>query len=181
MAILKNSNNIFGIFDFHPCFIEIIIMKKIDHIDHQIITILQTDSSINVKAIANQLNLTLTPVYERIRKLEKEGVIEKYVAKVNPYKLGLDLLIFTHVSLKEHTKAFLVNFEKEVVSLSEVIECHHVSGEHDYFLKVRVKNMEGYRHFLTDKLAKIKNIGNVHSSFVVNEIKKEGIYETDID
>lgn len=152
-------------------------MKQLDHIDHQIITLLQADSNINVKALASTLNLTVTPVYERIKKLENTGIIEKYVAKVNPYKLGLDLLVFTHVSLKEHTKAFLINFEKEVVSLNEVIECHHVSGEHDYLLKVMVKNMEGYRHFLTDKLAKIKNIGNVHSSFVVNEIKKSGIYQ----
>ncbi|MFK8037376.1 MAG: Lrp/AsnC family transcriptional regulator [Crocinitomicaceae bacterium] len=152
-------------------------MKKLDNIDSQIITILQADSNVNIKAVAKQLNLTVTPVYERIKKLEKAGVIEKYVAKVNPYKLGLDLLVFTHVSLKEHTKAFLVNFEKEVVSINEVIECHHVTGEHDYLLKVMVKNMDSYRHFLTDKLARIKNIGNVHSSFVVNEIKKSGIYQ----
>jgi Lrp/AsnC family leucine-responsive transcriptional regulator len=151
-------------------------MKDLDSVDHQIITSLQLNSNVSVKAIAAQLKLTATPVYERIKKLEKAGIIEKYVAKVNPYKLGLSLLVYTHVSLKEHTKAFLINFEKEVVSLNEVIECHHVSGEHDYLLKVMVKNMEEYRHFLTDKLAKIKNIGNVHSSFVVNEIKNDGVY-----
>lgn len=151
-------------------------MKKLDDVDWAIITFLQENSSITVKAIASQLKLTATPVYERIKKLERAGFIKKYVAKVDPYKLGLDLLVFTHVSLKEHTKAYLTNFEKEVVSLNEVIECHHVSGEHDYLLKVMVQNMEGYRQFLTEKLAKIKNIGNVHSSFVVNEIKNDGIY-----
>lgn len=151
-------------------------MKKLDQIDQKIIELLQLNSDLNMKQIASNIGLTVTPVYERIKKLEKEGIIEKYVAKVNPQKLGLDLLIFTHVSLKEHTKEFLANFETKVIALKEVIECHHVSGEHDYLLKVVVKNMDAYRLFLTDKLAKIKNIGNVHSSFVVGEVKTDGIY-----
>jgi len=150
-------------------------MKNLDQTDRKILELLQSDSSLNIKQIAAHLDLTSTPVYERIKKLENAGIVEKYVAKVNSQKLGLELLIFSHVSLKEHTKEFLSNFESEVLLLQEVIECHHVSGEHDYLLKVLVKNMADYRGFLTDKLAKIKNIGNVHSSFVVGEIKKDGI------
>ena len=150
-------------------------MRKIDQTDKKIIELLQTDSNLNIKQIAVQLNLTSTPVYERIKKLEKAGIIRKYVAKIDPEKLGLELLIFTHVSLKEHTKAFLANFEDKVLGLKEVIECHHVSGKSDYLLKVMVKNMGDYRLFLTNKLAKISNIGNVQSSIVMSEIKKDGI------
>ncbi len=152
-------------------------MKELDKTDRKILQILQGNSDLNTKQIAAQLHLTTTPVYERIKRLEREGVIEKYVAKVCAKKLGLNLLIYTHVSLKEHTKEFLANFERQIVSIDAVIECHHVSGEHDYLLKVLVKNMDDYRDFLTERLSKIKNIGNVHSSFVVSEIKKDGIYQ----
>jgi Lrp/AsnC family leucine-responsive transcriptional regulator len=150
-------------------------MPKIDDTDKKILEILQSDSNQSIKQIAQQLNLTNTPVHERIKKLEKSGVIEKYKAIVNPKLMGKELMIFTNVSLKEHTKEYLLNFETKIQSLVEVIECHHLSGEHDYFLKVLVKNMDDYRDFLTNKLAKIANIGNVHSSFVVSEIKKGAI------
>lgn len=150
-------------------------MQNIDSTDKKIIEILQKDANLSIKQIAAQLNLTNTPVYERIKKLEKTGVIEGYSAIINPKKVGKELMIFTSVSLKEHTKEYLLNFESKVQEIREVIECHHLSGEHDYFLKVLVKNMDDYRDFLTNKLAKIANIGNVHSSFVVGEVKKKAL------
>jgi Lrp/AsnC family leucine-responsive transcriptional regulator len=152
-------------------------MAHLDKIDHQLIILLQEDSSRTIKQLAAELNLTNTPVYERIKRLEKTGVIEGYRAEINAEKVGKELLIFSHVSLKEHSKEYLLNFETKIAGLTEVIECYHVSGEHDYLLKVLVDNMKGYRNFLTEKLAKIKNIGNVHSSFVVEEIKKDRIID----
>jgi Lrp/AsnC family leucine-responsive transcriptional regulator len=152
-------------------------MGRLDKIDHQLIILLQQDSSRTIKQLAAELNLTNTPVYERIKRLEKTGVIEGYRAEINAEKVGKELLIFSHVSLKEHSKEYLLNFETKIAGLTEVIECYHVSGEHDYLLKVLVDNMKGYRNFLTEKLAKIKNIGNVHSSFVVEEIKKDRIID----
>lgn len=154
---------------------ENLTMYKLDSIDKTILEILQKDSNQSIKQIASQLNLTNTPVHERIKKLEKNGIIEGYSANINVKKIGKELMIFTNVSLKEHTKEYLLNFESKIQTLKEVIECHHVSGEHDYFLKVLVKNMDDYRDFLTNKLAKIANIGNVHSSFVVGVIKKKAI------
>ncbi len=148
---------------------------KLDKTDAKLIELLQINSNQSVKQLALELNLSNTPVYERIKKLEKFGIIEKYAAKINPEKIGKELLVFTNVSLKEHSKTFLLNFEDKVKQLDEVIECYHVSGEHDYLLKVLVKNMQDYRNFLTDTLAKIANIGNVHTSFVVSEIKKDTI------
>ena len=150
-------------------------MYKIDTIDKQILEILQLNSNQSIKQIAAQLNLTNTPVHERIKKLEKSGIIEGYSANIDAKKIGKDLMVYTNVSLKEHTKDFLLNFETKVQSIKEVIECHHVSGEHDYLLKVLVKNMDDYRDFLTNKLAKIANIGNVHSSFVVGVVKKKTV------
>ncbi len=150
-------------------------MYKIDTIDKQILEILQLNSNQSIKQIAAQLNLTNTPVHERIKKLERSGIIEGYSANIDAKKIGKDLMVYTNVSLKEHTKDFLLNFETKVQSITAVIECHHVSGEHDYLLKVLVKNMDDYRDFLTNELAKIANIGNVHSSFVVGEIKKKGL------
>lgn len=148
---------------------------KLDTIDKKILEILQADSRQSIKQVAAQLNLTNTPVHERIKKLEKSGIIEGYCAKIDPKKVGKELMIFTNVSLKEHTKEYLLNFESKVQEIKEVIECHHLSGEHDYFLKVLVRNMDDYRDFLTNKLAKISNIGNVHSSFVVGEVKKKAV------
>ncbi|MGV6861740.1 MAG: Lrp/AsnC family transcriptional regulator [Putridiphycobacter sp.] len=149
--------------------------QKLDAIDSKLIELLQKDSRQSIKQLGQELNLSSTPIYERIKKLEKNGIIESYSAKVNPKKLGKELLVFTNVSLKEHSKDFLLNFENKVQTLDEVIECHHVSGEHDYLIKVLVVNMADYRDFLTNKLAKIANIGNVHSSFVVGEIKQNAI------
>ncbi len=152
-------------------------MAHLDKIDHQLILLLQADSSRTIKQLAAELNLTSTPIYERIKRLEKTGVIEGYRAEINAAHVGKELMVFSHVSLKEHSKEYLLNFETKIAGLTEVIECYHVSGEHDYLLKVLVANMKGYREFLTEKLAKIKNIGNVHSSFVVEEIKKDRIID----
>ena len=150
-------------------------MALLDQTDCELLILLQQDSTQTIKQLASTLNLTTTPIQQRIKRLEKNNIIEGYRAIVNASEMGQNLMIFSHVSLKEHAKQFLLDFEKNIKSLPEVIECYHVSGEHDYLLKVIVSDMKGYRQFLTEKLAKVKNIGNVHSSFVVEAIKKESI------
>jgi len=150
-------------------------MHKLDTTDKKILEILQLNSNQSTKQIALQLNLTNTPVHERIKKLEKSGIIEGYSANINVKKIGKELMVYTNVSLKEHSKEYILNFETKILDFKSVIECNHVSGEHDYVLKVIVKNMDDYRDFLSNKLAKIENIGNVHSSFVVGEVKKKAV------
>lgn len=152
-------------------------MSKLDHVDRSLLMLLQKDSTQTIKQLAATLHLTSTPVFERIKRLEKAGIIKRYRAEINAEKIGKELLIFSHVSLKEHSKEFLQNFEDQIRQLPEVADCFHVSGEHDYLLKVYVSNMKGYREFLTEKLAKIKNISNVHSSFVVESIKNDGLID----
>lgn len=146
-------------------------MRAIDPTDMRILNLLQEDAHLTNKEIAAQLGLSTTPVFERIKRLEEDGIISQYVALVNRQKLDYALLAFCNVSLKEHSRNFLKQFENEVRSLKEVIECYHVAGMFDYLLKVVVKDMNAYQDFIVNKLAALDNIGNVQSSFVMTEIK----------
>jgi DNA-binding Lrp family transcriptional regulator len=146
-------------------------MIKLDHTDKAILRFLQEDAKKTNKEIAGKLDLTTTPVYERIKRLERKGVIQKYIALVDRQKVGLSMLAFCNVSLKEHTKAFLIKFERDVLSLEEVVECYHIAGNYDYLLKVVVKDIETYQRFVAQKLAALENIGRVQSNFVMMEIK----------
>lgn len=146
-------------------------MNGIDNADRKILNMLQENANLTTKEIAAALSLTTTPVHERIKRLEREGLIKKYVALTDRKKLGKSMLAFSHVSLKEHSKEFLTKFESEITSFKEVIACYHVAGNYDYMIKVVVEDMDAYQDFIVNKLASMENIGNVHSSFVLNEIK----------
>ena len=143
-----------------------------DRIDSEILKALQANAKLTNKELAAQLGLTITPVYERIKKLEKEGYISHYAAIVNPEMVDLGLQVFCSVSLKDHQREFIEQFERDVVALEEVVECYHIGGRFDYLLKVIVKDMNTYRKFVSEKLAELDNIGNVQSSFVMSEIKR---------
>jgi Lrp/AsnC family leucine-responsive transcriptional regulator len=143
----------------------------LDKIDLKLIGLLQNDSKQTTKQLSHQLNLSVTAVYERIKKLEKEKIIKKYVAIINRNKIEKSFLVFCHIKLIQHTKEYVTNFEKEVIKLSEVAECFHVSGDYDYILKVYVKDMESYRDFMITKLTAIKHIGSTHSIFTIGEVK----------
>ena len=144
---------------------------NLDKIDKLIVQLLQEDAKQTTKEISNKTNLSVTAVYERIKKLERDEIIRKYVALVNPKKVAKSFLVFCHIKLAQHVKEFVTTFEKEVVKLNEVLECHHVSGDYDYILKLRVKDMDEYRDFMLTKLTTIKHIGSTHSTFVISDIK----------
>jgi DNA-binding Lrp family transcriptional regulator len=146
-------------------------MKNLDPIDLRILDLLQEDAKLTNKEIAAQLGMSTTPVYERIKKLEEKGYIRQYVALVDRKKLGLPLVAFCNVSLKEHSNKYLRIFEREVLSLHEVVECYHIAGAFDYLMKVLAEDMSTYQDFIVNKLAKLENIGNVQSSFVMTEVK----------
>jgi len=146
-------------------------MIKIDAKDRELLTLLQEDSKRTTKEYANRLGLSTTAVYERIKRLEKSGVITKYVALVDKTKVNKAFMVLCHVKLIQHIKDYVLQFEREVVQLEEVSECHHISGDYDYILKVNVSDMEAYREFMVTKLTAIKNIGSTQSSFVINEVK----------
>ncbi|MBO3699158.1 Lrp/AsnC family transcriptional regulator [Roseivirga sp. E12] len=143
----------------------------IDNVDLQILTLLQQDGKITTKEISGKLGLTITPVHERIKRLERTGYIDHYTAIVNRTKVGLDLLVFCSVSLKNHQRAVIEKFENDIKKLPAVVECYHIGGMFDYLLKVVSRDMKEYQSFISTQLAGLDNIGNVQSSFVMSEIK----------
>ena len=144
---------------------------KFDKKDQDILKLLQQDSKLTHKQISLKVDLSVTAVYERIKRLEREGVISKYVALVNPEKVEKAFMVFCQIKLIQHTKSYLTRFEKEVTSLPEVLECFHISGEYDYILKVMVKDMEAYREFMVTKLTTLDHIGSTQSTFTIEKVK----------
>jgi Lrp/AsnC family leucine-responsive transcriptional regulator len=148
-----------------------------DNTDKKLLSLLQTDAKQTTKALSLKLNLSVTAVYERIKKLDRDGIIDKYVAILNRSKIDKGFVVFCHLKLIQHTKEFLTKFESEVVKLNEVLECHHVSGDYDYILKIAVKDMEAYREFLVTKLTTLDHIGSTHSTFMISEVKYTTLIE----
>ena len=143
----------------------------LDTIDKKLINLLQQDSKQTTKQLSLQLNLSVTAVYERVKKLENQKVIEKYVAIINKNKIERSFLVFCHIKLIQHSKEYVTTFEREVLKLEEVSECFHVSGDYDYILKVYVRDMDAYRNFVVTKLTAIKYIGSTHSTFTIEQVK----------
>ena len=146
-------------------------MVKLDELDMKLLGLLQADSKKTTKEYANKLGLSVTAVYERIKRLEKNGVIDKYVALVNRKSVNRAFTVLCHVKLIQHIKEFVLQFERQVHKLEEVTECYHISGDYDYILKINVSDMEAYRDFMVTKLTAIAHIGSTQSSFVINEVK----------
>lgn len=143
----------------------------LDAIDKKILGLLQADSKKTNKELSNSLNLSVTAVYERIRKLEREGVISKYVALVDPGKVEKTFTAFCQIKLVQHTKSNVTEFEAQVARLPEVLECFNISGEYDYLLKVMVRDMNAYREFILNKLTALDHIGSTQSTFVISRVK----------
>ena len=143
----------------------------LDTTDKKLIHLLQKDSKQTTKQLSLQLNLSVTAVYERVKKLENQKIIEKYVAIIDKNKIEKSFLVFCHVKLIQHTKEYVTTFEREILKLEEVSECFHVSGDYDYILKIYVKDMDEYRNFMVTKLTAIKYIGSTHSTFAIEQVK----------
>jgi len=144
---------------------------KLDDLDKKLLALLQEDSNRTTKELSVKLGLSVTAVYERIKKLEREGLIIKYVALLDRKKLEKSFVVFCHIKLVQHSKEFLTRFESQVAKLEEVHECFHISGDYDYILKIYVRDMEEYREFMVTKLTTLQHIGSTHSSFVISEVK----------
>lgn len=143
-----------------------------DATDRTLLGALQRNSKQTTKALALQLGLSPTAVYERVRRLERNGVISKYVALLNPSKVSRNFRVFCQVKLNQHIRTQVMSFEKEVLGLEEVVSCYHLGGEYDYLLEICVEDMEAYREFMVAKLTAIQYIGSTHSSFVINTVKQ---------
>ncbi|MFT4683845.1 MAG: Lrp/AsnC family leucine-responsive transcriptional regulator [Flavobacteriales bacterium] len=145
-------------------------MEKLDNIDLKILRILQNNSKKTTKEIADSINLSSSPVHERIKKLEKNGYIKKYVALLNKKKIGKPITAICMVSLRYHHEGFIDKFERQIKALEEIQECYHMAGKVDFFLKINLEGLESYHDFVRSKLSKIENIGILESYFVLKEI-----------
>lgn len=152
-------------------------MVQLDKHDKNILKILQQNSKTTHKEIADSIGLTVTPTFERIKRLEKLGVIKKHVALVDRNLVGKELIVFCNVSLKEQTREALKSFEKSIPKLTEVMECYYIAGAYDFLLKVIITDMRAYQNFVLSKLSNLPNVSHVQSSFVMSDLK----YETAID
>jgi len=144
---------------------------KLDTTDKKLLNFLQQDCKQTNKELSSKLNLSVTAVYERIKKLERAGVVKKYVSLLDKEKVNMGFVVFCQIKLVQHAKEYLTKFEKEVTKLDEVLECFHVSGDYDYLLKVMVKDMPHFRSFMVTKLTTLKHIGSTHTSFTISEVK----------
>jgi len=152
-------------------------MYTLDDTDKSILRILQLDSTTTIKEIANQLHLSTTPIFDRMKKLEKAGVIKKYVALVDNTLVDKNLTIFINISINEHGKDAIDDFIKAIIEFNEVMECHHVSGDSDFLVKLLLKDIASYNDFILEKLAVIPNIGKVESRFSLSERKNTTVVQ----
>ena len=150
---------------------------KLDLTDHKILHILQENSKITTKEISQQLNLSQTPIYERIKRLENNGVIRKYVALLDLEKINQPVITFCTIRLEKHSPEILNDFETVVRSFNEIIECYYIAGNYDYLVKVITPSMKDYQNFVINKLSKNTRVAQIQSSFVMSNVK----YTTAID
>ena len=142
-----------------------------DRIDKKILEILQTNSQINNQDLAEKVALSPSSCLRRVKQLEEDGYISKYVALLNPEKIGLALTIIVMVSLNSHEPQKMQNFEKSITSFPEVVQCYLIAGQTaDYMVKVVVPNLNDYQSFLLNKLTLIDGVSTVHSSFVLRSL-----------
>ena len=143
----------------------------LDKTDQKILALLQENCKMGNKEIAAAVGLSVTPTFERIRRMERHGVIKGYTVRLDKKAIGKALLVLCQVSLKAHNIDVIKGFENSITLLDEVSHCFHIAGDYDYLLQIETKDMEAYQTFLKTKLATIANIANVQSSFVMSMLK----------
>lgn len=144
---------------------------QLDKTDLQLLKILQENGRISIKELAQRVHLSPTPVFDRVRRLEASGVIERYTAVLNAAKLGQGFLVFCSVKLRRMGKDIAHDFVERVKDIPEVAECYNISGEFDYLLKIYAPDMQYYNEFCINVLGTIESLGSIQSSFVMNPVK----------
>ena len=144
---------------------------RLDPVDLKILKALQENARITTKELAAKVNLSTTPVFERLKRLEKEGYIKKYVAVLDAEKLNQGFEVYCMVKLKQMSRDVAQDFTSVIKDVPQVVECYNISGEFDYLLKIMAPDMKTYNEFIINVLGTIDSIGSIQSSFVMNEIK----------
>lgn len=146
-------------------------MIKLDAIDFKLIEALEKDSKQSIKQLAEGVNLSITPVHERIKKLEASGVINKYMAVVDYAKLGKSLVVYCQVTLTTHQEEPFRAFEAYINTLEDVVEANYIAGTYDILLKILLKDMNAYQEFVLKKISRMSIVSHIQSSFVIKNIK----------
>lgn len=145
-----------------------------DATDKKILSLLQSNGRMTVKEMSGKLNLSPTPIFERIKKMERSGVIDHYTVVINAEKTGKKLYAFAHISLKDHSKVLVKEFEEKILLLPEVSECHYVTGRADFIIKIQLEDMDKYKEFVMDKLFDVPNIARIET-YLSLEMKKKKV------
>lgn len=146
-------------------------VQKLDETDLKILRILQANSNLTTKELAQKINLTPTPTFERLKRLEHDGIIKQYVAIIDADKVGYGFMVFCAVKLKSLNQEFVKQFTSKVKEIREVTECYNISGEYDYMLKIMAPDMKSYQHFLLNELGPMECLSSLTSMFIMDEIK----------
>lgn len=145
--------------------------STLDDIDRRILRILQTNGRISNADLARRAHLSAPAMHARIKRLEQQGYIRDYVALLNREAVGFDMLCFIHVSLQVHQPEAVERFRDAIRQLPEVLECHHITGEYDYLLKVAIRNRKDLERFVMKQLTPIRGLAHIRTSVVLSEIK----------
>ncbi|GEN69564.1 MULTISPECIES: Lrp/AsnC family transcriptional regulator [Chryseobacterium] len=146
-------------------------MEHLDTKDIQLLRLLQKNAKLTVKELAKEVNLSPSPVFERVKRLEQEGYVKKYAAVLDPDKLNRGFTVFCQIKLKIHDRSVGYDFVNEIMDIEEVAECYNISGDFDFLLKVQVRDMKHYQDFVFNTLGSVDSIGSTHSTFVMAEVK----------
>ena len=150
---------------------------KLDKTDLQLLRVLQQNARMTTKELAHEVNLSTTPVFERLKRLERDGIIKKYIAILDAEKLNQGFMVFCQVKLKQMNRDIAQSFVDVIKDIPEVSECYNISGNYDYLLKVHATDMRAYQSFVINTLGGIESLGSIESTFVMDEIKQSyGLY-----
>ena len=147
--------------------------EKLDKVDLQILRTLQENDRLTTKELAAQVSLSSTPVFERLKRLEREGYIKKYIAVLDADKLNQGFVVFCNVKLRRMNKDIAMEFTRIIQNIPEVTECYNISGRYDYLLKIHAPNMKYYQEFIINVLGTIDSLGSLESMFVMDEVKHD--------
>jgi DNA-binding Lrp family transcriptional regulator len=144
-----------------------------DKLDHKILEALQENGRMTTADLAERVGMSRTPVFERVKKLERKGVIRKYVALVDPAKIGITCFTFVEVQLVRHGREVVNRFISAITKIPEVMECHHITGEADFLLKVATRDTPAYEHLLLNTLTTLPDVQNLKTLVVLSTLKQE--------
>ena len=155
-------------------------VRALDKLDRNILRILQQEGRLSMKELGERVGLSITPCIERVKRMERDGVITGYYAKVSPAALGAKLLVFVEITLNQKSASAFEQFRREVLQIPEVQECHLVSGDFDYLIKARIHEMAQYRKLLGDILLQLPGAAQSKSYVVMEEIKETLALSTEV-